>query len=96
MRKPRIHRLGDLQLRILKELCDRGEATVAEVHAAPAASANWPIRQWLPGCGRRRRTGCRSSAWPGILKYFGPMARSAIVIYRTVWLPPGHSHKETV
>jgi hypothetical protein len=24
------------------------------------------------------------------------MARSAIVIYRTVWLPPGHSHKETV
>ncbi len=96
MRKPRIHRLGDLQLRVLKELWGRGEATAAEVHAAPAASANWPARQGLSGCGRRRCKGCRSIVRPGILKYFGPMARPAIVIYRTVWLPPGHSHKDTV
>lgn len=34
MPRPKLHRLGDLQLRILKILWDRGEAGVAEVHAA--------------------------------------------------------------
>lgn len=34
MSKPRIHRLGDLQLRIMKVLWDRTQATVAEVHEA--------------------------------------------------------------
>ncbi len=33
MSKKRVHRLGDLQLQILKVLWDRREATVAEVHA---------------------------------------------------------------
>ncbi len=37
MRKTRIHRLGDLQLRILKVLWSSGEATVAEVHKALGA-----------------------------------------------------------
>jgi len=32
MPKTRLHRLGDLQLRIMKELWQRGEATVAMVH----------------------------------------------------------------
>jgi BlaI family transcriptional regulator, penicillinase repressor len=32
MTKHRIHRLGDLQLRIMKVLWSRGEATVADVH----------------------------------------------------------------
>jgi BlaI family penicillinase repressor len=32
--KPKIHRLGDLQLKIMKVLWDRKEATVAEVHEA--------------------------------------------------------------
>jgi BlaI family transcriptional regulator, penicillinase repressor len=36
MLKTRIHRLGDLQLRILKLLWAGGEATVAEVHQALA------------------------------------------------------------
>jgi predicted transcriptional regulator len=36
MIKTRIHRLGDLQLRIMKVLWARGEATVAEVHKAVA------------------------------------------------------------
>jgi BlaI family penicillinase repressor len=31
MSKPRIHRLGDLQLRIMQSLWQRGEATVAQV-----------------------------------------------------------------
>ena len=31
MSKPRIHRLGDLQLRIMQALWPRGEATVAQV-----------------------------------------------------------------
>jgi predicted transcriptional regulator len=30
----RLHRLGDLQLRIMRVLWERGEASVAEVHAA--------------------------------------------------------------
>ena len=34
MTKRRIHRLGDLQLRIIKVLWERRQATVAEVHAA--------------------------------------------------------------
>jgi BlaI family penicillinase repressor len=34
MSKPRIRRLGDLQLRILKVLWERREASVADVHAA--------------------------------------------------------------
>jgi len=33
MPPPAIHRLGDLQLQIMKVLWARGEATVAEVHA---------------------------------------------------------------
>ena len=36
MLKTRIHRLGDLQLRILKVLWASGEATVADVHQALA------------------------------------------------------------
>ena len=32
MTKSRLHRLGDLQLGIMKSLWSRGEATVAEVH----------------------------------------------------------------
>jgi len=32
--KNKVHRLGDLQLNILKVLWERGEATVADVHAA--------------------------------------------------------------
>ncbi len=36
MTRPRIHRLGDLQLRIMKVLWSRGEATVATVHGAVA------------------------------------------------------------
>jgi len=34
MTKPRFHRLGDLQLRIMKVLWTRREASVAEVHSA--------------------------------------------------------------
>lgn len=37
MSKPRIHRLGDLQLQIMKTLWTRAEATVSEVHQALAA-----------------------------------------------------------
>ena len=37
MVKTRIHRLGDLQLRIMKVLWASGEATVADVHKALAA-----------------------------------------------------------
>jgi len=36
MRNSRIHRLGDLQLRIMKVLWSTGEATVADVHKALA------------------------------------------------------------
>lgn len=36
MRNSRIHRLGDLQLRIMKVLWSSGEATVADVHKALA------------------------------------------------------------
>jgi predicted transcriptional regulator len=36
MSKPKVHRLGDLQLRIMNVLWDRSEATVAEVHDALA------------------------------------------------------------
>jgi predicted transcriptional regulator len=32
MPKPKVHRLGELQLRIMKVLWERGEASVAEVH----------------------------------------------------------------
>lgn len=32
MPKPKIHRLGDLQLKIMKLLWERAESTVAEVH----------------------------------------------------------------
>jgi BlaI family penicillinase repressor len=34
MSKPKIYRLGDLQLKIMKVLWERREATVAEVHEA--------------------------------------------------------------
>jgi BlaI family transcriptional regulator, penicillinase repressor len=37
MTQPRIHRLGDLQLRIMQVLWDRGQATVADIHQALAA-----------------------------------------------------------
>jgi len=40
MLKSRIHRLGDLQLRIMKVLWAGGEATVAEVHKALAAESD--------------------------------------------------------
>jgi predicted transcriptional regulator len=32
MARPKLHRLGDLQLRIMKFLWDRGSASVADVH----------------------------------------------------------------
>jgi len=32
--KSKVHRLGDLQLKIMKVLWERGEATVADVHTA--------------------------------------------------------------
>jgi BlaI family transcriptional regulator, penicillinase repressor len=38
MKTPLVHRLGDLQLRILKVLWGRGEAAVAEVHGAVGGS----------------------------------------------------------
>ena len=34
MSKTKVHRLGDLQLKIMKVLWERGEATVADVHQA--------------------------------------------------------------
>jgi predicted transcriptional regulator len=37
MARPKLHRLGDLQLRIMQVLWRREEATVAEVHAALGA-----------------------------------------------------------
>jgi len=37
MPRSQLHRLGDLQLRIMQVLWQRGEATVAEVHAALGA-----------------------------------------------------------
>jgi BlaI family penicillinase repressor len=40
VRKSTIHRLGDLQLQIMKVLWDRQEATVADVHAALGANQN--------------------------------------------------------
>ncbi len=40
MRKQKIHRLGDLQLQIMKVLWDRGEATVAQVLDALPAPAD--------------------------------------------------------
>src|SRR3954471_865539 len=36
MERGKIHRLGDLQLRIMQVLWERGEATVADVHQALA------------------------------------------------------------
>lgn len=36
MSRPRVHRLGDLQLQIMKVLWERREATVADVHQALA------------------------------------------------------------
>ena len=40
MGKSRVHRLGDLQLRIMKILWERREATVSDVHAALADGKN--------------------------------------------------------
>jgi BlaI family penicillinase repressor len=40
MRKSKIHRLGDLQLRIMKVLWASGEATVADVHKAVTADSD--------------------------------------------------------
>jgi predicted transcriptional regulator len=40
MGKQRVHRLGDLQLRIMKVLWERGEATVGEVHEDLANGKN--------------------------------------------------------
>jgi len=41
MTKPRINRLGELQLKILKVLWDRSEATVAEVHETLSAETDF-------------------------------------------------------
>ncbi len=41
MSKPKVHRLGALQHKIMKVLWERREATVAEVHAALAAEADF-------------------------------------------------------
>jgi BlaI family penicillinase repressor len=40
MRQSRIHRLGDLQLKIMKVLWQRQEATVSDVHEALGAGAD--------------------------------------------------------
>ena len=40
MSKTRIHRLGDLQLQIMKVLWERGEATVADIHQGLPDSRN--------------------------------------------------------
>ncbi|MEW6304546.1 MAG: BlaI/MecI/CopY family transcriptional regulator [Verrucomicrobiota bacterium] len=40
MSKRKLHRLGDLQFKIMKVLWDRAEATVADVHASLAGSAD--------------------------------------------------------
>ncbi|MBI4325992.1 MAG: BlaI/MecI/CopY family transcriptional regulator [Chloroflexi bacterium] len=40
MTKPEIHRLGDLQLKIMKVLWDRQETSVAEVHETLAPEAD--------------------------------------------------------
>src|SRR5436853_3755795 len=40
MSKTRLHRLGDLQLRIMQELWQRGEATVGMVHEAVGVEGN--------------------------------------------------------
>lgn len=37
--KPKTHRLGDLQLRILQQLWERAEASVPEIHKAVSARA---------------------------------------------------------
>ena len=37
MPKPKVHRLGDLQLKIMKVLWERAETTVAEVHKVLSA-----------------------------------------------------------
>lgn len=41
MTKPKVHRLGDLQLRILQTLWERGEAAVGVVHEALGGSASY-------------------------------------------------------
>ncbi len=41
MLKAKLHRLGDLQLRIMKVLWDQGEATVADVHKALGAESQF-------------------------------------------------------
>ena len=40
MSKSKVHRLGDLQLRIMQSLWERGDATVATVHEALADEKN--------------------------------------------------------
>jgi BlaI family transcriptional regulator, penicillinase repressor len=40
MAKPNVHRLGDLQLKIMKVLWERSQATVAEVHESLPAEAD--------------------------------------------------------
>jgi predicted transcriptional regulator len=40
MSNPKIHRLGDLQLKIMHALWDRADATIAEVHAAVSPDAS--------------------------------------------------------
>ena len=41
MQKPDVHRLGDLQLKIMKVLWDHAEATVSEVHKTLTADAEY-------------------------------------------------------
>ena len=41
MTKPKVHRLGDLQLKILQVLWDRGEAAVSTVHDALGGSRSF-------------------------------------------------------
>jgi len=41
MSKPKTHRLGDLQLKIMKTLWERGEATVADVHGTLGGHARF-------------------------------------------------------
>ncbi|MBI3871410.1 MAG: BlaI/MecI/CopY family transcriptional regulator [Verrucomicrobia bacterium] len=41
MTKPKVHRLGDLQLRILQTLWEREEAPVGRVHEALGGSASY-------------------------------------------------------
>ena len=55
MTKPKTYRLGDLQLKIMKVLWARPEATVTDVQQAIPGGRIWPTPPWPPCCGKWRR-----------------------------------------